>query len=180
MRTDQGALESEKRFTAYVEQLASVMGHAARKGPLIAYCMGLLMPLERKSVEPLAALTEPGHVSAQHQSLLHFVGEAPWSDEAVLAKVCALGLPSMARQEPIAAWIIDDTAIPKKGKHSVGGGASVLRAAGQASQLPSSGSSLDRQSSCQSSHRLASLSASGMDQGSRTLQKGKGSEQHSF
>lgn len=120
MGTDQAAMESEERFAAYVEQLASVMGHADRKRPLNDYCTGLVMPLERKSVEPLAALTEPGHASAQHQSLLHFVGAAPWSDEEVQAKVRELVLPSMERQEPIAAWIIDDTAIPKKGKHSVG------------------------------------------------------------
>jgi SRSO17 transposase len=120
MGTDQEALGSEERFAAYVEQLASVIGHADRKRPLNDYCTGLVMPLERKSVEPLAALTEPGHASAQHQSLLHFVGEAPWSDEEVLAKVCERVLPSLERQEPIAAWIIDDTAIPKKGKHSVG------------------------------------------------------------
>jgi SRSO17 transposase len=112
--------ESEKRFAVYVEQLASVMGHTARGRPLRDYCTGLVMPLERKSVEPLAALTEPGHASAQHQSLLHFVGEASWSDEEVLSKVRELVLPSMERQEPIAAWIIDDTAMPKKGKHSVG------------------------------------------------------------
>jgi SRSO17 transposase len=120
MGMDQEAEESEKRFAAYVEQLASAIGHAERKRPLKDYCTGLVMPLERKSVEPLAALTEPGHASAQHQSLLHFVGESSWSDEDVLAKVCGLVLPSMERQEAIAAWIIDDTAIPKKGKHSVG------------------------------------------------------------
>jgi SRSO17 transposase len=120
MGTDKEAAESEKRFAAYIEQLASVMGHAERKRPLNDYCTGLVMPLERKSVEPLAALTEPGHASAQHQSLLHFVGESSWCDEDVLAKICAMVLPSMERQEPIAAWIIDDTAMPKKGKHSVG------------------------------------------------------------
>jgi SRSO17 transposase len=120
MGTDQEAAESEKRFANYVEQLASVMGHPARERPMRDYCMGLVMPLERKSVEPLAALTQPGHASAQHQSLLHFVGEASWSDEAVLAKVWSLVLPTMERQEPVAAWIIDDTAVPKKGKHSVG------------------------------------------------------------
>jgi SRSO17 transposase len=120
MGRDQAALESEERFAVYVEQLASVMGHADRKKPLNDYCTGLVMPLERKSVEPLAAVTEPGHASAQHQSLLHFVGAAPWSDEEVLAKVRELVLPSLERQEPIAAWIIDDTAIAKKGKHSVG------------------------------------------------------------
>jgi SRSO17 transposase len=120
MGRDQAAIESEKRFAEYVEQLANVMGHADRKRPLNDYCTGLVMPLERKSVEPMAALTAPGHASAQHQSLLHFVGEAPWSDEEVLTKVCEMVLPSMERQEPIVAWIIDDTAIPKKGKHSVG------------------------------------------------------------
>jgi SRSO17 transposase len=120
MGRDQAAIESEKRFAEYVEQLAKVMGHADRKRPLNDYCTGLVMPLERKSVEPMAALTAPGHASAQHQSLLHFVGEAPWSDEEVLTKVCEMVLLPMERQEPIVAWIIDDTAIPKKGKHSVG------------------------------------------------------------
>ena len=120
MGTDQEAAEREKRFANYVEQLASVMGHPARERPMRDYCTGLVMPLERKSVEPLAALTQPGHASAQHQSLLHFVGEASWSDEEVLAKVWNLVLPTMERQEPVAAWVIDDTAVPKKGKHSVG------------------------------------------------------------
>lgn len=120
MGMDQEAAESEQRFANYVEQLASVMGHPARERPMRDYCTGLVMPLERKSVEPLAALTQPGHASAQHQSLLHFVGEASWSDEEVLTKVWNLVLPPMARQEPVAAWIIDDTAVPKKGKHSVG------------------------------------------------------------
>jgi SRSO17 transposase len=79
-----------------------------------------MMPLERKSVEPLAAMTSPGHACAQHQSLLHFVGLSPWSDEGVLAKMREMVLPSMERQGPIEAWILDDTATPKKGKHSVG------------------------------------------------------------
>jgi SRSO17 transposase len=117
---DQEATESEQRFAAYVEQLSKVMGHADRKRPLNDYCTGLVMPLERKSVEPLAAVTAPGHACAQHQSLLHFVGSSPWSDEDVLAEVRAMVLPSMKRQGPIEAWIIDDTATPKKGKHSVG------------------------------------------------------------
>src|SRR5215469_11040451 len=96
------------------------MGQADRKRPLNDYCTGLVLPLERKSVEPLAAVTSPGHGCAQHQSLLHFVGASPWSDEAVLAEVGAMVLPSMKRQGPIEAWIIDDRATAKKGKHSVG------------------------------------------------------------
>jgi SRSO17 transposase len=112
--------QSEKRFAAYMDGLASVIGHADRSRPLKDYCTGLVMPGERKSVEPMAAVTAPQRVCAQHQSLLHFVGEAPWSDEQLLAKVRELVLPAMERQEPIQAWIIDDTGFPKKGKHSVG------------------------------------------------------------
>lgn len=111
---------SESRFSAYVEGLVSVIGHADRAGPLRDYCVGLLTAGERKSVEPMAAVTAPARVAAQHQSLLHFIGEGRWSDEKVLAKVRELVLPAMERHGPIEAWIIDDTGFPKKGRHSVG------------------------------------------------------------
>jgi hypothetical protein len=68
----------------------------------------------------MAAVTAPARVGAQHQSLLHFVGEAPWSDENVLAKVREMVLPAIERHRPIKAWIIDDTGFPKQGRHSVG------------------------------------------------------------
>ena len=68
----------------------------------------------------MAAKTAPARTAAQHQSLLHFIGVAAWSDEEVLAKVREMVLPSMQRQGPIEAWIIDDTGFPKHGKHSVG------------------------------------------------------------
>ena len=112
--------DSESRFAAYVEGLVSVIGHADRAGPLRDYCMGLMMPCERKSVEPMAAVTAPARTAAQHQSLLHFVGEAAWSDEEVLAKVREMVLPAIERHGPIEAWIIDDTGFPKQGRHSVG------------------------------------------------------------
>ncbi len=82
--------------------------------------MGLLAAEGRKSVEPMAAVTAPSGVSAQHQKLLHFVANAPWSDERVLAKVREVVVPTIARHGPIEAWIIDDTAFPKQGTHSVG------------------------------------------------------------
>jgi SRSO17 transposase len=103
---------SESRFAAFVEGLASVIGHADRARPLFDYCVGLIMLGERKSVEPMAA--------AQHQSLLHFVGQSPWSDESVLAKVGEMVLSAIERHALIEAWIIDDTGFPKKGAHSVG------------------------------------------------------------
>lgn len=111
---------SESRFAAYVEGLVGVIGHADRARPLHDYCTGLILPGERKSVEPMAARTAPGRTAAQHQSLLHFVGVAPWSDETVLDKVRELVLPAIEAHGPIEAWIVDDTAFPKQGRHSVG------------------------------------------------------------
>ena len=111
---------SESRFGVYVEGLVSVIGHADRAKPLRDYCVGLMMPCERKSVEPIAAVTAPERTAAQHQSLLHFVGEGRWSDENVLAKVREMVLPRIERHGPIEAWIIDDTSFPKQGRHSVG------------------------------------------------------------
>src|SRR5881409_2588626 len=119
MNLDQGG-DSETRFAEYVAGRGSVIGHVERTRPLRDYCTGLILPGERKSVEPMAAKTAPARTAAQHQSLLHFVGIASWSDEKVLAKVREMVLPAMERQGPIEAWIIDDTGFPKHGKHSVG------------------------------------------------------------
>ncbi len=111
---------SEAAFEAYVDALVEVIGHADRAEPLKDYCVGLMLPVERKSVEPLATVTAPSRVSAKHQSLLHFVGQAPWSDEVLLARVRDEVLPVIESHGPIEAWIVDDTSFPKKGKHSVG------------------------------------------------------------
>src|SRR5215470_11767968 len=113
---DLGAESSEGRFSSYVGELVIVIGHADRAKPLRDYCVGLLMPGDRKSVEPMAAVTAPQRTAAQHQSLLHFVGEGRWSDERVLSKVRQMVVPVIERHGPIEAWIIDDTSFPKKGK----------------------------------------------------------------
>jgi len=117
---DQASEDSGSRFARYVAGLTSVIGHADRAVPLRDYCVGLLATEGRKSVEPMAAVTAPAEVSAQHQKLLHFVANAPWSDERLLAKVRAMVLPAIERHGPIEAWIIDDTSFPKQGRHSVG------------------------------------------------------------
>ena len=108
------------RFMKYVQGLVEVIGHADRAGPLQDYCTGLVAASGRKSVEPMAAITAPERTAAQHQSLLHFVGQGAWSDDAVLAKVREMVLPEIERHGAIKAWIIDDTSFPKKGGHSVG------------------------------------------------------------
>src|SRR5437762_14017485 len=113
---------SESRFAAYVEGLVSVIGHADRAQPLRDYCTGLMMPCERKSVEPLAAVTAPARVAAQHQSLLHFVGEGRWRDEAVWARWGGRVLREMGGGGPTGAWFMVEIGCRKKGRNWVGGG----------------------------------------------------------
>jgi SRSO17 transposase len=84
------------------------------------YCKGLLLPGERKSIEPMAARLDPENIQPMRQSLHHLVAKAPWSDEVLLEQVRNHVLPTMQKQGPVVAWIVDDTGFPKKGKHSVG------------------------------------------------------------
>ena len=108
------------RFSEYVKKLAGVLGHADRVEPMKDYCTALIMPIERKSVEPLAAVIAPERTSAAHQSLLHFIGQSAWSDEAMLAKTFEHVVPAFKGTGGVEAWIVDDTGMTKKGKHSVG------------------------------------------------------------
>jgi SRSO17 transposase len=110
----------EERFGDYVGRLGDVLGHADRRAPLRAYCTGLLLPGERKSVEPMAARVDPARVGAAHQSLHHFVAKAAWDDGALLAAVRDYALPAMLERGPVRAWLVDDTGLPKKGRLSVG------------------------------------------------------------
>jgi SRSO17 transposase len=77
----------QQRFAAYLDSLAQAAGHLDRAVPLKSYCTGLLLPGERKSIEPMAARLAPDDVQRMHQSLHHFVANAPWSDEALLERV---------------------------------------------------------------------------------------------
>jgi SRSO17 transposase len=104
---------------SYLDTLAEALGHADREAGLKGYCRGLMLPLERKSVEPMAAHLDPRHVRARHQALHHFVSQSEWSDAAVLGKVRDFVVPRLVRGETVY-WIVDDTGIRKKGRHSVG------------------------------------------------------------
>src|SRR3954463_11995835 len=108
----------ERRLQAYLARLAEVLGHADRRERIVGYCTGLLLPGERKSVEPMAARLDPAPVSSLPQALPHFLPPAPWSDAVVLAAAREQALPALTRRGPVAAWIVDDAASPKKGKHS--------------------------------------------------------------
>jgi SRSO17 transposase len=101
-------------------RLAGSLVMPTRQQPMRDDCLGLVMPIARNSVAPLAAVTAPATVAAKHQSLLHFVGNAPGSDAAMRATIRELVRPAIEHNGPVAAWIIDDTGVPKKGRHSVG------------------------------------------------------------
>lgn len=76
-------------------------------------------PIERKSVEPLAAHTDPWHVSAKHQSLHYIVAKSDWSDERVLEGVREWVQPVLGLEKG-GYWIVDDTGFPQNGRHSLG------------------------------------------------------------
>src|ERR1700755_645349 len=113
-------LTGEARLEAYLDAVVGGLGHAPRPAGAGPYCPGLLLPGERKSIEPMAARLDPAHVQAKHQSLHHVVAEAEWDDAALLAAVRAEVLPAIERHGPVAYWIVDDSGFPKQGKHSVG------------------------------------------------------------
>ena len=112
-------MSARQRFERYMGHLAEGLGHLDRHAGLNGYCTGLMLPLSRKSVEPMAARVDPLHASARHQSLHHFVAKAEWSDAEMLRRVSQWVVPKMDLSGG-AFWIIDDTGFPKKGKHSVG------------------------------------------------------------
>jgi SRSO17 transposase len=113
---------AEERLQQHLESVGAVLEHPQRKAAFAIYTRGLFSDLERKSVEPIAALIcpDPARVDAAHQSLLHFVSTSDWDDRAV-RRVCAKhAMDAMSTRAPITSWIIDDTGFLKQGKHSVG------------------------------------------------------------
>ena len=106
-------------FDRYMSLLCDRLGHADRREGFTHYTRGLMLPIERKSVEPLAAHIDPRHVSARHQSLHHLVAKSDWSDDGVLAGVLEWVSPALGLDRD-RFWIVDDTGFPKKGRHSVG------------------------------------------------------------
>jgi SRSO17 transposase len=110
-----------QRFEDYVSMIAGNLGHADRVEPFRGYCTGLMLPGERKSVEPMAARVAPTAVRSVHQRLHHFVADAPWSDVAVLGAVRSHVLSAVRKRVGAPeVLIIDDTGFPKQGTHSVG------------------------------------------------------------
>jgi len=111
----------ESRFERYADVMVEALGHADRATPARWYLRGLMLPGERKSVEPMAARVHPQDVGSAHQSMHHLVADSEWSDTALLAAVAREVVPVLSEAEQAPCfWIIDDTGFRKYGKHSVG------------------------------------------------------------
>lgn len=109
------------RFECYAEKMIETLGHADRATPARWYLRGLMLPGQRKSVEPMAARVHPQDVQSAHQSMHHLVADSEWSDTALLATVAREVVPILSREgQAPCFWIIDDTSYRKWGKHSVG------------------------------------------------------------
>jgi SRSO17 transposase len=154
----------QKRLAAYLDSLAQAAGHSDRIIPFKAYCTGLLLPGERKSVEPMAARLAPDNVRRMHQCLHHLVADALWDDEVLLDRALDTVLASMLKQSPVTAWVVDDTGFPKKGRHSVGVARQYCGQVGQTGQLPGSGESFGDDGNSQHAGGIAPVSSGSVGQ----------------
>src|SRR6202041_1431280 len=107
----------ERRFAAYIDGLAKAAGHEDRQAPLKSYCKGLLLPGERKSIEPMAARLDADNTQRMRQSLHHLVAKAPWNDDVLLEQVRNYVLPALEKHGPMVAGIGGASGFPKKGRH---------------------------------------------------------------
>ncbi len=110
------------RLETYFSEIGAILANKRRREAFAAYGLGLLSDLDRKSAEPIAAMAcpDPEEVDAVHQRLLHFAGQAEWSDEKVRTHAARHVVDAMTAHETVEAWIVDDTGFLKQGTHSVG------------------------------------------------------------
>jgi len=92
--------------------VTATLGRSERRMAAMQYVQGLLMPGQRKSIEPMAE-----RLGVDAQGLQQFVSASPWSDAAVWSVVRKHIIPHL---EPMESWIVDETGWLKQGQHSVG------------------------------------------------------------
>lgn len=114
--------EAATRLESYLGEIGEELGNDSRRQSFAIYAMGILGDGERKSVEPIAAraCTDPAKADAAHQSLLHFVANARWSDQAVRRVASAHAIAAISKHGALETWVVDDTGMLKQGKDSVG------------------------------------------------------------
>ena len=115
-------VDGQRRLGGYFSEIGVALNNKTRRASFAVYAMGLLGGAERKSAEPIAATmsADPATCEPAHHRLLRFLRDSPWSDPDVRRVAGRYAVESMAREEPVRTWIIDDTGFLKQGKHSVG------------------------------------------------------------
>ena len=101
------------------------LDHEARRRMCPLYVAGLIEPGERQSIQPMAERLAPGDYDQLH----HFVAAGVW-DAAPLETELLIQADQLVGGSD-AVLVIDDTAVPKKGKHSVGVAAQYASALGK-------------------------------------------------
>ena len=104
--------KSVRQFTEFMTVLVADLGRSERRQAAAHYVAGLLMPGQRKSIEPMAA-----RLGIDSQRLQQVVTSSPWSEEVLWRAIRREVIPHL---EPLEAWVVDETGWPKQGQHSVG------------------------------------------------------------
>jgi SRSO17 transposase len=112
MMTARQIQQVRNQLSDYVEQFAAELGRSERRHWCGKYLEGLLREGERKSIEPLAA-----RVGGDDQALQQFVSQSPWDHDAVMSRLRTL---MRRRAGEGGVLVLDDTSLPKQGRHSVG------------------------------------------------------------
>jgi SRSO17 transposase len=115
-------IAGRRRLSEFFDLIGQVLGRKGRRESFALYAEGVFGDGERKSIEPIAAraCADPARADAEHQRLLHFALDAPWSDHDVRLAAARYALEAMTAKQPVDSWIIDDTGFLKQGSHSVG------------------------------------------------------------
>jgi len=107
------------RIEKFTEHVGNALGSRPQRKRFAEYALGLLLPGERKSMEPIAARIDPEHAMARFKTFQRFVGCSEWDDLAVRRAAYTWAKPAIERSGPVQAWIFDDTGFIKQGQHSV-------------------------------------------------------------
>jgi len=113
---------AQSRLHGFFSAIGRALKNKTRMASFATYAMGLFSSLERKSAEPIAAAATPAPEECEpaHHRLLRFLRDSPWSDREVRRVAAQHAIEAMTAEQPIQAWIIDDTGFLKQGNHSVG------------------------------------------------------------
>lgn len=107
------------RTGEFMKHIGAALGSLPQRKRFAEYALGLLLPGERKSMEPIAARLDPLHPMARFKTMQRFVACSEWDDHAVRRAAYSWAQPVLERSGPVVAWLFDDTGFLKQGKSSV-------------------------------------------------------------